>query len=262
MSYQLQTRQKSSRKRVLGIALGIVIVVLGIYYIFPSFFTHVTLSVSKPITKSKDAVVSVFSKSELFHTKANLIDENTRLHKKNQDLIEKLISFDIVISQNDEFRKFLGIRSKLSGTVVPVTMHPSESPYDILVISLSKDNTAKVGDMVTYGSVALGTVTEIAGLNAKTTLYTSPGIITEGRIMKNGTPLQIKGVGGGNFVYSAPRELDIAIGDLITLSSNPDFALARVADIEETDSDSFKKIRLTNLTNIFSLKFVEIIYGQ
>lgn len=262
MSYQLQTRQKSSGKKGLSITLGIVVLVLGIYFIFPSFFTQITLSVGKPIIKSKDALASVLSKSEFFHSKEVLIDENTRLHKMNQDLADKLVTFDIVVSQNDELRTFLGVRSKLNGTVVPVTMHPTESPYDILVVALSQEGNVKVGDLITNGSIALGTITEIAGLNAKAMLYTSPGIITEGRIMKNGTPLQIKGVGGGNFVYSAPRELDIATGDLVTLSSNPDFALARVADIEETDSDSFKVIRLTNLTNIFSLKFIEIIYEQ
>jgi len=262
MSYQLQTRQNRGGKKSIILTTVIALLVFGIYYVFPGFFTQVTLAIAKPISKSIDAVASVFSNSQFFHSKADLVDENARLHKQNQDLEEKLISFDLLASQNEELRKFLGVRSKLTGVAVPVTMHPSQSPYDLLVLALSSENTVQVGNLVTNGSVALGTVTEIAGKNAKVTLYTSPGTLTEGRIMKNGTPVILKGVGGGNFVYTAPRELDIVEGDLISLSSNSDFALARVSHIEETDSDSFKMLRLSNITNIFSLTFVEIIHGQ
>lgn len=260
MSYHLQPKPRRNTKQTLAVVFGISVFVFGMYAVFPVFFSGIARTIGSPIARSKNYVGQAISQSKFFSSKTALIDENIRLRKQNDDLEEKLVDFTLLSSQNDELRKLLNVRVKRNGIGAIVTLHPSQSPFDVFDLELSSGNSVQLGNLLTAGNIALGTLVEERGTYAKAQLYSSPDTQTEGRLVKNGTPLILIGKGGGNFSVSAPRDLDITVGDLVSLGKNPDLALAKVESIEEAETDSFKKVRLATPINIFSLRYVEVLY--
>jgi cell shape-determining protein MreC len=259
MSYHLQPKPHGNTKRSLKIVLAVAMLIFGLYAVFPAFFSGTTRTIGAPVAKSKNYIAQTLSQSKLLSSKASLVDENIRLRKQNDALEEKLVSFSLLSSQNDEFKKLLQVRMQPSGVGAVVVLHPSQSPYDVFDLELSVSSGVLVGNPLIAGNIALGTIVESRGSYAKAKLYSSPGTETEGRIVKNGTPIILTGKGGGNFVFSAPRDLDIEAGDIVSLGSNPDFALAKVGSVEEAETDSFKKVRLSFPISIFTLRFVEVL---
>jgi hypothetical protein len=59
-----------------------------------------------------------------------------------------------------------------------------------------------------------------------------------------------------------PRDLPVAVGDVVTLGSDSLSALAYVGHIEEAETNSFKLVRLATPLNIFGLRWVEIIHDS
>ncbi len=262
MSFFLQPKPKQNTKKSLGITLAISAFVFLIYLIAPTFLGTVTRLTVSPLARSKNYVAQAVSQSKIWSSKTSLVDENIRLRKQNENLEEKLMLFSSISSQNDELRSNLNLRAKYTGAAAVITHAPSQSPFDFYVLDVPLNTRAKVGDTVAQGFIGLGTVSEINGTNAKAELFSNPGRITGARLIRSGVPLSLTGKGGGNFVTAAPRDLDIVVGDLLSLSTNPDLVLAKVASIEEGDTDSFKRVRLSFPKNIFALRFVQILYAQ
>ncbi len=259
MSYRLQTKPRGNTKRALQIVLGVSVFVFTIYAISPSLFSGLTRTVGAPIARSKNYVGQAISQSKIFSTKTALVDENIRLRKQNDELEEKLINFTLLSSQNDEFKRLLSVRAKRSSVGAVVVLHPSQSPFDVFDLELPSGNSVHVGNSIIAGNIALGTIVETRDSYAKAQLYSSSGVETEGRLVKNGTPLILTGKGGGNFTVSSPRDLDISVDDIVSLGKNPDLALAKVGSVEEAETDSFKKVRLSVPVNIFSLRYIQVL---
>lgn len=263
MSYPLQPKKpkRSFSLKALYGAISIVAIVLIVEFFTPSVFPTVTIAIAKPFWQSKDFLAQAIFGNQFFEDKHKLVEENNTLRAENELLRQQLLSYEVFKSENNEFRKLFSRGEKNERVALTVVAHPAQSPYDIFITDNRSQNIKK-DNLVVYGSVALGTVNEVLSKNIKMDLFSSPGRETEARLLKDGTPLVLKGKGMGNFFVVVPRGLDIVAHDLVALPHDESFIVARVGAIEETPTDSFKKVFLTVPINIFSLRFVEVIHEK
>ena len=217
------------------------------------------MGIAKPVWKARDLFVQSILQNDFFHTKSNLIKEKNDLQTQNQNLISKLIELEILRADNEAFRLILGRTSDRRGVALPVIAHPTQTPYDVIVVDINDDQDVSIGEEAVMGNISLGKVSEIGMGYAKINLYSSPNTKTIGVLVSSGTSLELRGKGGGNFSVRVPRDTAITAGELVVLPSDPALGLARVSDIEESEKDSFKLIRLISPVNIFSLRWVEVI---
>jgi len=261
MNFPLPVKQKkniSFRKALIGIFL-LLGAIFSMDFFFPQVWADVTIQIAKPFWRGREWLGGVIFENTFFESKNKIAEENTELRKENEDLRERMNEIDILRADNQAFRETFGIPSGPSAKAYAVLVHPSQTPYDILVLDAQQGTKPSLGTRVVSGLTALGTTVEAGESFIKIDLYSSNARETDGRLLPSGTPLLLVGKGGGNFSVRVPRDMGIGIGDLVVLPGDPAYALARVGSVEESEKDSFKYIRLISPKNIFTLRWVEIL---
>lgn len=261
MSFHLQPKPRKNisfqRARIIVGSIAVFIIVTEM--VFPNMWSNFTVVIAKPFWKSREVVANVFLGSNFLATRSSLQRENQSLKDENEKLRERMNELDILKADNTAFRDTLGLAKTIKTGTYSIMVHPSQTPYDVLILEPRQGTTPQVGSRAVLGNVALGTVVQSDNLFLKVDMYSSKGRETEGRLLPGGEPLILVGKGSGNFAVKVPRDMAVEIGQLVVLPGDPAFALARIASIEESEKDSFKQLRLISPKNIFSLRFVEII---
>ena len=150
-------------------------------------------------------------------------------------------------------------RLENSGDALPgeyfVLARPPRTPYDTLVI----EGRVPIGAIVgMVGGPLLGTVTDAFARESKVKLFSSSGEKTEAVLERADTPVELLGLGGGNFKIEVPREIAVEIGDRVISSGRSQNLLAVVGGVEVSPTDTFKKILAKSPINIFSIRKVII----
>lgn len=261
MNFPLRARPKkntSLRKASAGV-LVLFVFVFALQGFFPSVWDDIAIQIAKPFWRGRELVAGAIFNNDFLDSKRSLVLENKLLQEENQTLRERINEVDILRADNQVFRTALGQSHTLSLSAYPVLVHPSQTPYDILVLDAREKEKPPVGALAVSGSVAVGTVVEVGETFIKVDMYSSYNRETEGRILPDGEPLVLVGRGGGNFTVKVPRDMNVPVGALIVLPGDPAFALGRIADVEESEKDTFKKVRIISSKNIFSLRWIEIV---
>ena len=217
------------------------------------------MGVAKPVWRVRDLFVQSILENDFFRTKSILIKEKNNLQTQNQDLISKLTELETLRADNEAFRIILGRSGVKKGSVFPVIAHPAQTLYDVIVVDVSEGQSVHLGEGVVSGNISLGEVSEVGKGFAKINFHSSPNTKTTGILLSSGTAFELEGKGGGNFSVRVPRDTAVEVGELVVLPGDSALALARVAQIEESEKDSFKLVRLMSPISIFSLRWVEII---
>lgn len=261
MNYPLQAkpRKNQSLSRVWKILLALIVLVFLLSSFFPNFLGKVSFSIAKPVWKLRDLLTYNLLQNDYLRTKSALIKEKNNLESENLDLISKLAELETLRADNLVFRTILDRVTQTRGEAYPVIAHPTQTPYDVIIVDVDEKQSISTGDDAVLGNLALGKVSEVGEGFAKINLYSSPNTTTMATLVSSGISLELQGKGGGNFSVRVPRDTVVNMGDLVVLPSDPALALARVSDIEESEKDSFKLVRLLSLANIFSLRWVEVI---
>lgn len=261
MNFPLQARPKkntSLRKASIGV-LVLFAFVFTLQAFFPSVWDDIAIQTARPFWRGREFVAGAIFSNKFFESKRSLLEENKSLQEENQTLRERINEVDILRADNQAFRASLDRSLTLSTSAYPVLVHPSQTPYDILVLDARGKDKPPVGAIAVSGSVAIGTVVEVGETFVKIDMYSSHNRETEGRILPAGDPLILMGRGGGNFAVKVPRDMNVPIGSLVVLPGDPAFALGRIADVEESEKDTFKQVRIISSKNIFSLRWIEIV---
>ncbi len=235
--------------------------------IFFSFSSGLVLRVFTPIWNGQNFISKGLNSLYLFfHTKDSLVKENQALKEKiNSDLI--LLSSSQTLADSQEYLlKSLGRRASKSGLVASVLVHPPETPYDVLVIDVGTDDGVSVGQGVSLSADStvmingpkIGTISEVFKKNSKVKLYSANGEKTNAVLERNAVPVVLLGRGGGNFEFSLQREVAVSVGDKILSADIGRSLIGVVKDVEGSATDSFKKVLVVSVVNIYTTDFVTV----
>jgi cell shape-determining protein MreC len=250
-------KNKNTIRNTIVLGLFFLVTALGFWGVFGGPLNFI----SYPILKTSNWVSRGFYNSgHYFNSKKELFKENNFLIEENLSLKSRMIDYEIIEKENLELKGILNRINKNKEFVLGnILTKPNRSIYDTAILDIGKSDGVEIGYMVyAYGDIPIGEITETHDNTSLLTLFSSPGIKTEGFINDVNASVELIGRGGGNFETVIPLKLTIENGTMIYLPGFSSGVIAKVIDIISSPSDPFKKIILDSPVNIENLKWVQV----
>jgi rod shape-determining protein MreC len=254
--------KKHNIKKVVFISIFIAFLVYVV--LFTQFFGSISRGVgfvAVPVWKAQGTAASIWDNLyAVFVSKKTLIEENKKLREDVAISGAKLLDRNLLLEENAELKELLGRDVTTQNVFSVVLTKPNRSLYDTIVIDVGENAGVKKGDRVLYGgTIVIGKVAEVLKNSSKVLLSSSPGEKIDVMVGSNSIETTAYGRGGGSFELELPRDMDVAIGDAITVSGIAPRVLGVVEHIETEPSSPTKTILFKGPVDIFKLKWVEVI---
>jgi len=257
-------RQNNTKRNIL-IGTSLLVAVVPIFYFWSGAIYYgistATHYISDPLWKAGNRVTNTASSyGVFFHSKGTLEEKNDELEREIQELRLKLLSKDLLLQENKELKATLGRVSGREVTLAAVLAKPNNSPYDTLIIDAGKDKGIEEGDKVLVaGEIVIGTIQEVYAHSSKAELYSSPGLIHNVTVREGTIPAKAYGKGAGNFEITLPRDVEVTLGDVVTIPDTDIIILGNVLHIEKDPNSPFQTILVKSPVNFSELKWVEVV---
>lgn len=213
------------------------------------------------LEKNQDISEWVGNNTSYLKQKKSLEEENQRLKEKVSELEIKSLICQTTKEENNKLREIF-YRSEEKGQeliLAGILKRAPELPFGTLIIDAGSNNGIRNGAQVTVSGEALvGHIVEVFESSSKVKLISSTGEITKVIVGQESLALEAKGIGGESMEIDIPREININIGDIVSLPGINGLILGTVAKVEENSSDPFKKIIFRLPINLKQLKFLMV----
>lgn len=192
-----------------------------------------------------------------------LSSKNTLVHRVTE-LTATIASYDARLSElsaladeNAKLKAELGRAEQPGGTLAHVITLPNRSFYDTFTIDAGSDDGIVLGQIAyAFGSIALGTVSNVSTHTSTIELYSSPGRATTGTAVGSDVSVTLTGRGGGEYEVRMPRDVHFEVGGMVAYQSVHTAVLARIERITTDPRDPFQKLLAKAPINLQALKWV------
>lgn len=264
MIYLQKSRSNKKRNALISIA-----VVLGLVALFGlgQFFAggalgRIALSAGGPFASAYTGLVDGVSfTTAVIKSRSNLVLENRRLRQEIEKNTSEQNRFETLEEEYKTLLEAYG-RRPITGSVVlaNVISKPPQSPYDVLIVDVGENVGIDVGaEVYGLGGIPIGLVHETVSGTSRVVLFSSVGEEHQATLNRTGATITLKGVGGGNIEAQAAQDLDVRVGDTVSLPVFGGAVVAEVVDIEHIETQASKTVLLKVPVNVFHTRFVEII---
>ena len=263
----LRAQHKRARKSALQKTIFAVIF-LGLIGLLNYFavnpFSRISTSVSSVVWTAKEQTQRELNDFyALLRSKQGLVLENNKLTQELLDQEHTNVSLEALRIENDELKHLLGRTSEKELILGAVISRPYTSPYDTLVIDIGSEDGVGVGAQVmALGDFVVGFVTTVFPQTSQVTFYSSPGVKTNILIGEQRIPATAEGRGGNNFITQLPRDSEVAVGDVVTLSHFDTQVFAVVEEVIRSSTDAFQTVLFKNPVNIFNTKWIQVVVPE
>lgn len=199
-------------------------------------------------------------------SKRQLAEENLRLQKELRSLKISLLTWQKLKKENDFLRQQLAINQigDKKKILVEVLSRPNRTPYDILLVEIKP---ATLGTSIlsqtehqvyTSEGVLVGKLTDIYKNTGQVILFSSYGQQIPVLIGDKSSPITglAKGLGGGNYQITLPKNLMVKLGESIYTDDAQADLLGVIEKIKQTDTATNQTIIFRSPTNIFQLRWL------
>lgn len=222
----------------------------------PNLFLQVAtpfFKVSDTLAAQSNAFFSSFSDAARLATEnEKLANENTALAIENQTLVQKFANVETLLSVGTTLKEVPGI-------LAPVVARPPISPYDTLVLAEGSKSGVTIG-MEAFGesNVPIGIVSSVLTDFSHVTLFSAPGVSTNGSVGHANVPLTLVGAGAGTFYASVAREANIAVGDIVFVFGPGQRPIGSVVRIDNNPLSPGVILRIQPAQNPFGISWVVV----
>jgi cell shape-determining protein MreC len=266
MKTNFQSRNKQRTPYNRRILIVVFIFVVGA--IFFSLSAGGFIRIFSPIWSGENAFGRVIRDTYLF------VETKNALIKQNQYLLDRINADEVLLASNgtavgnqNKLLENLGRTPNRKGITAAILVHPPETPYDILIIDIGSDNGVVVGQEVSLPAnpasdgqePKVGVVSEVYKKQSRVELFSASGEKTNAVLERNSVPVVLLGRGGGNFEFSLPRDASVVVGDKILSADINHVLIGVVGDVEMEATDSFKKVLVVSVLNIYTENFVTVL---
>lgn len=234
---------------------AVAVAVAAALYAFSALAPNAFWAVVSPAFRASDALASG-ARSFLagFGNTAALAARNEDLARKNS----ALASENEALRQNSADVTAL-VSAAGSGIVASVIARPPESPYDTLVLAAgAKSGVARGMEAFAAGGVPVGFVSEALDDFSRVTLFSSPGVVTDGWVGQANVPLTIRGTGGGAFEATAARDAAVAPGAVVFVPGPGQLPIGSVVRVDSDPLSPSVTLRIAPAANPFSIAWVSL----
>ncbi len=249
---------------VSGGLLAVLLVLTVLRPPLPTPLSDATHAIGAPLWQLRsDVVGAAYGAFLSLESKQSLITENVALREETSALRRQTFQTKLLERENMELKALLGRKDadKNNDLLAVVLRGTDVTPYDLLIIDTGTGDGVVAGDLVTVdGDVAIGFVQEVFASTATVLLFSAPREKTSVMIgtASSSVPAVAEGQGGGTFLALLPREVSVAEGDPVSLSTLDNALFAQVERVEIDPADSFAHVYFKNPVNANTLRFVTV----
>lgn len=239
--------QSRNNKKYILIVVVAPIVVLVLWYVFSW------------IKKFQGSYVPIYSDvvSLAFNSKQSLIKKVVDLQTTIDIQQASLATLSTIEKENISLKAELNREDSINGTLGRVIVPPNRSIYNTLVIDVGLEDGIIVGQNVyAFGSIALGTVSDVGEHNSTVLLYSASGRQTVGTTTGSDIAVTLIGRGGGEYEVRMPRDIVFAEGGVISEQSLGTHPLATIQKIITDPRDPFQRLLAKVPVNLQTMKWV------
>lgn len=229
------------------IIICVLVLILLIRIIFPSFFSFLTsplFGIGTSLTSGVKGMTSGFQNAITLQAQIDaLTKENTALVNENRALKTE-------IADTDEFEEV---------SVAGVIARPPLAPSDTVLVS--RKSIGRVEEnmlVVAEGGVPIGTVGGANNNSIQVLLFSMRGRELEAWVGEDREAIRLVGQGSGAFVSTVSKDFAVAVGDEVYIPGPGARPIGTVSEIVVDPSSPTSLLRINPYVNIFSLTQVGI----
>lgn len=209
--------------------------------------------------KFQRAVLPVYADSAALalESKQSLVKKVLELQSTIDAQQASLTAFSTLESENTALKNELQREGHSKGILARVIVPPNRSLYDTIVIDVGSDEGVVVGQKAyAFGSIALGTVSEVSEKTSTILLYSASGRETAGTTAGSDIAVTLIGRGGGEYEVRMPRDIVFQTGGVITEQSLAVHPIATIQKIVTDPRDPFQRLLAKAPVNLQTMKWV------
>ncbi len=254
--------KKQRQQRTFGVRVIVILGVLAILIFSPIHkpLGRVVVVITHPIANFFSSVGHGFRNIGIaFSSKQKLANENDSLQQQLYESEVKSADYDKLSKENAELQslKDLSIGRKV---LALVTMKPNRTPYDTIRVARGARDGILVDDLVYVSpTLLIGRVTQVIGGESEITLFSTPGVLTDVRLLGPNLDVTLTGAGNGAFTTTLPAHTDIPVGTSVVSPEYGNALIGTVAEVTADPRDPFEKILIRMPHTIESLNYVAIV---
>ncbi len=254
-NYRRQHNHKRHFSRILLVLLVFSIIIAALYSsgLLANLIRNTYSMIVNNITRVEHGTQTAFS---LLAPKSNLIKENQKLRSTIKDLNYNKLYNSVLEQENQNLRTLLhALNGEEIGTLARIIDYRN-IPYGTLLIKAEDVGDIHIGDTVTLGKWAIGTVVQINGKILLVNLFTASGNAYD--VLLGDIVGTFYGMSNGTGEVLLSRTKTVKVGTVVTLPSQGGLMLGIVEAIEHENEDSLQTVRIKIPFNIDTLRFVTI----
>ncbi len=180
--------------------------------------------------------------------------ESNRLLTEYQALL-----YTHTVQKISELEKALALRPLETYISARVIARPQHTHFDSLVIDQGSSAGVVVGDTVTAFGVMVGSVSSVSRNSAVVQLTSSPGSTRDFELGEPRAVVVAEGKGGGSFEALVPRDVELAVGDVVT-DIESGYPGAVVRGIASSTSDVTHTLYLSLPVALVDISVVSLVH--
>lgn len=246
----MQPYKRGSRKRSVSGVLGrAVLITLGVIILF-FIIRAIVRTTGVPSLHADDL-------REQLESKKGLIARISTLEDQLQTAQAAIDEAALLRHENEQLKAEFNRSAPHQGTLARVLTTPDRTFYGTLIIDAGDAEGITVGQIAyAFGSIALGTISEVRASQSTVELFSAPSRETAGTAEGSATTVSLIGRGAGEFEVRMPRDVHFTVGEFISLQSVHTAVLAKIERIATDPRDPFQRLLAKAPVNLQALKFV------
>ncbi len=241
------SQSRNSTKRIIAV---VVLAALGVAILWYFFSWLKKFQATVAPLYSDVASLSLGSKQSLVKKVAAL---QSTIDAQNASLT----NLSTLESENAALKAELGRENHIKGILARVTVPPNRSIYDTIIIDAGSDEGITVGqDVFAFGSVALGTISDVSENSATVSLFSASGRQTAGTTSGSDIAVTLIGRGAGEYEVRMPRDIVFEQGGVISMQSLGVHTIATIQKIVTDPRDPFQRLLAKAPVNLQTMKWV------
>jgi cell shape-determining protein MreC len=243
----IMSQSRSNTKRNIFVVILIALVGVGLWYIIS--WTKKFQGTNPPLYSDTTALV--------FDSKQFLIKKIIALQSTLDAQNASLSTISTLEAENIALKAEFNREGSIKGTLARVIVPPNRSLYDTIVLDVGEDEDIEVGQSVyAFGSIALGTISEVSKNSSTVLLFSASGRETTGTTAGSDLAVTLIGRGAGEYEIRMPRDITFEQGGVISSQSLDIHPLATIQKIIVDPRDPFQRLLAKAPVNLQTMKWV------
>ncbi len=259
MNFRSAKKRKEQKKLGVAFAVVVALVILGFSGVYRWLSTGFSpLAVPFWQISGGDSGSLSFVVKDKRHLQKRVEELETDLRQKEIEVMR----LEMFRAENENLKDVVADSDASNSKTAAILIKPNYTLYNTLIIDVGAKDSVHEGDLVLgYGSVALGKIVDVRKNISYVKLFTESNVSSVLVHNATSTYVDVVGHGGGVVTFTVPRDISIAVGDILSLATRRGLLFGTIEEIQFDSTDPVQTVFAQSAVNINQLQYVEVIPG-